>query len=523
MNSGKFNILNMKKEMEYGSYRKGLIAALLAVCAPVVVIILCDLLIVGRNVRMFYIDILGLAIAFVSVFIMIRILLAPVYRTIRLINQDGNQDKFHDSLVSMVERWNHLKKENQSLQQKVKQNMGYLRDGYLMQMVQGHLYSLTEIELENQLSNYGWNTDHKQHKIVLFNIMGLSDPNGKFIEKDKELATFTVSNVIDELANEDFRQYHVINFHDMSIGLLVSEEQSASENQFKSLSYSFCYKVIEQVQNLLDMKITISISSQTNHIKNVPLLFQEARQSFNYRDMYTQNQILDTTVNGTEQQEYEYPFALEKKIIHSIRLGLVEDTEELIEQFLYELGSKKWIIQQGMFLLMGSILHTLLNSGMSTNLMFLGNANTVFEELFQLREPEEILQWFKKKAIGPLVKELHDNQNVQLKQMIENVIVHMREHYMTDISLDYCADMMSTSPYALSKAFKQIIGINFIDYLTDIRISKAKDLLRNTDIKINNVADQVGYQHSYFTRIFKRNEGLTPSQYREMTSKRASD
>ncbi|WKL03578.1 helix-turn-helix transcriptional regulator [Paenibacillus amylolyticus] len=71
------------------------------------------------------------------------------------------------------------------------------------------------------------------------------------------------------------------------------------------------------------------------------------------------------------------------------------------------------------------------------------------------------------------------------------------------------------TPYALSKAFKQVSGINFIDYLTRVRMDAAKQLLRETTMKINDVAAAVGYQHSYFNRIFKKQEGVTPSQYHD--------
>jgi YesN/AraC family two-component response regulator len=75
------------------------------------------------------------------------------------------------------------------------------------------------------------------------------------------------------------------------------------------------------------------------------------------------------------------------------------------------------------------------------------------------------------------------------------------------------------NPVTLSKTFKQVTGKNFIDYLTELRMGKAKELLADTELKINDVAVQVGYQHSYFNRIFKKQEGITPSQYREMAQK----
>lgn len=64
--------------------------------------------------------------------------------------------------------------------------------------------------------------------------------------------------------------------------------------------------------------------------------------------------------------------------------------------------------------------------------------------------------------------------------------------------------------------FKDITGVNFIDYLTSIRLNKAKELLINTDMKINEIAETIGYKNSYFNRLFKRHEGYTPGQYREI-------
>ena len=88
--------------------------------------------------------------------------------------------------------------------------------------------------------------------------------------------------------------------------------------------------------------------------------------------------------------------------------------------------------------------------------------------------------------------------------------------YHTPISLELFADEHGVTSYNLSKAFKQNTGTNFIDYLTNTRLEKAKELLRTTDTKINHVAEKVGYQPTYFIRIFKKVEGITPGRYREL-------
>jgi YesN/AraC family two-component response regulator len=91
--------------------------------------------------------------------------------------------------------------------------------------------------------------------------------------------------------------------------------------------------------------------------------------------------------------------------------------------------------------------------------------------------------------------------------------------YSTEVSLESCADEVSLNPSFLSKIFKDYSGWNFIDYLTHIRLTKAKELLTDTDAKIMEIAEMTGYNNSYFNRIFKKHEGLTPSEYRELHRK----
>ena len=91
------------------------------------------------------------------------------------------------------------------------------------------------------------------------------------------------------------------------------------------------------------------------------------------------------------------------------------------------------------------------------------------------------------------------------------------KNYMNcDISLNTVAEYIGLSPAYFSTIFKQESGVNFIDYLTKIRINEAKRLLKNSDKRISDIALEVGYrdQH-YFSSLFKRYQKDTPKAYRE--------
>jgi YesN/AraC family two-component response regulator len=91
----------------------------------------------------------------------------------------------------------------------------------------------------------------------------------------------------------------------------------------------------------------------------------------------------------------------------------------------------------------------------------------------------------------------------------------MQKEILLDVSLEMYADQLQMSPSKLSKVFKQINGNNFIDTIVRMRIEKCKELLVTTDLKINDIAEQLHYQPSYLIRMFKKSEDITPRQYRE--------
>ena len=77
------------------------------------------------------------------------------------------------------------------------------------------------------------------------------------------------------------------------------------------------------------------------------------------------------------------------------------------------------------------------------------------------------------------------------------------------------AEEFHLTPQYISQLFKNEIGVNFLSYLTSIRMEKAKKLLLSTSLSIADVADQSDYgDYRVFTKVFKKSEGITPSQYR---------
>lgn len=99
---------------------------------------------------------------------------------------------------------------------------------------------------------------------------------------------------------------------------------------------------------------------------------------------------------------------------------------------------------------------------------------------------------------------------------VKKISEYIEENYNKDISLVQVANYIGFSSFYLSKLIKESLEINYVTYVTTIRIEKAKQLLIENQLNISEVAYEVGYSEpKYFSNVFKKMVGMTPSSYRK--------
>ncbi len=105
--------------------------------------------------------------------------------------------------------------------------------------------------------------------------------------------------------------------------------------------------------------------------------------------------------------------------------------------------------------------------------------------------------------------------DLQEEWTIHGITRFLQEHLTEEISLSVLAEEFHLNPQYISQLFKSEIGVNFLTYLTNLRMERAKKLLLTTALSIAEVSEQSGYaDYRVFTKVFKKTEGITPSQYR---------
>ena len=112
-----------------------------------------------------------------------------------------------------------------------------------------------------------------------------------------------------------------------------------------------------------------------------------------------------------------------------------------------------------------------------------------------------------------LIQEQTQNKNFAL---VKKINTYLQNEPIESVSLEGLASYLKMTPHYVSKLFKDEYNANFVDHITNKKISYAKILLQKGTLSIKEVSERSGYSdQNYFCRIFKKNTGLTPKEYQK--------
>ena len=202
----------------------------------------------------------------------------------------------------------------------------------------------------------------------------------------------------------------------------------------------------------------------------------------------------------------------QKLLASHIFSGDIERVETLFQTMMTYLDGIELEVQRGLIqYLFNDIDKQLFDIGLYDAFKDIQSSN---EEIRSLKDSREIYNW----GISKLKGIIH---NIQLNSKgSENVVIdrakeYINDNYHTDISLEDVANHVFLSPAYFSRIFKKYCDENFSEYLLKLRINKATILLRNTQLKVYEIAEKSGFKTvKYFYKLFKQQTGLTPTEYR---------
>jgi len=141
------------------------------------------------------------------------------------------------------------------------------------------------------------------------------------------------------------------------------------------------------------------------------------------------------------------------------------------------------------------------------------NYNGYLNEVLQIDDPGEFEAWYKNR-ITYLAMKIKKTREMATSKIVADAKRYIESHYSQDISLDVLSRKLGISPQYFSKLFKKEVGVNFIEYLTQLRLKKAKEIMKDGGKSIKEICYMVGYTDpNYFSRIFRKHTDLSPTEY----------
>ena len=266
------------------------------------------------------------------------------------------------------------------------------------------------------------------------------------------------------------------------------------------------------------------IGTGVSRLRELRASFREAERAFAGRFVSETNQILTwEELHGRNSDEPEVKglgaMQENRKLIGKfLRNGTLEEAESFVRTYFEEiLGENVRSMMMRQYVMM-DIYISVASFGQEIGIKeedLESECGDVREASGHIHSVEEMLSYIDK-LISGILKLRDETSGNRYKDIIEAAESYMRSHYMSDeISLGSVASSVGMSSSYFSSIFSQETGRTFVEYLTDIRMDKAKELLMCSNKKTSEIGFDVGYKDShYFSFIFKKTQGCSPKEYR---------
>jgi len=338
-------------------------------------------------------------------------------------------------------------------------------------------------------------------------------------EHDAEFLRFAAYDIFKETLAKD----RILSFRTREERMVAIVSGEENESLLYEQVYSLAEEVRYHIEKYLKFTVTIGIGRACEQIERLPDAYKSALSALDYRLLLGKNRVLSILdIEGKPSTSVPINADWDRKLASAVKTGSAQEAYRLIENGIAELKSSHAPIDD-CFLQVQKTVLSLMNS-MQELAIDDREPFTAFRmsltDVYRFKTLDEIEAWLKE-AVYAIVSAIADSRSRLTRMQIQRAVEYIEANFANDkMSLqDLCRHaLMSTSYFSL--VFKQHTGVTFIEYLTGIRIAKAKELLPHTALKFYEIAEQVGYKDpNYFSILFKKHTGMTPKDYREKQKK----
>ncbi|MGI5971520.1 MAG: helix-turn-helix domain-containing protein [Oscillospiraceae bacterium] len=282
-------------------------------------------------------------------------------------------------------------------------------------------------------------------------------------------------------------------------------------------------KLRKKIKQKYDGFLTIAVGSQEYTLGNIPISYERARIAVQYRISLGVDRIIPYGMYSFEHRSIDDIITpdTERRLRNATEALFSKAVSFELDELFASLSAEPNTYPPLYYNVSSRVAALMLDTLKEAGVLF-GNRNIMYDEfnhqLYASYSPQSIRNCVVSWAVA-LIEHTLQGRDSQESRSIRIAKAYIKDHYMESIRLNDVALVVHLNPSYLSTLFKSEVGINFNDYLIDCRLTAAKQLLRDTTLTVNQIAEKIGYSDSkYFSKLFVKVVGVKPSEYRKLYS-----
>lgn len=415
----------------------------------------------------------------------------------KLFGEGANANEKNEFEI-IATRWKLLNDSKEELEEKIEQNYERLASNVIYNVISGRTEKNSYQQINNELKMFGFDLEKG------FQVLNVTFTE-PFEGESQNIENF--ESILRKEFQINFPERLIIKSSPVSYLLFIDNAVDIGVNKTR----------IMKINEITKYYMTVVFGAEITNVEN---LYNEIQKVFAYRTyqrLIFQNQFID--INNFQPPNKHYNVNTDQNIENIITTIRTSDNVHVEKSFndwfnmVIDNCDYQYYLLQEVRKLSEAIRKSFSEEQLISSA---DNNDDFFRKLMFIFDKKNIKEFVWSNVLVPIVEKYVDSNQAKIELAVIKLVEYVNANYMDrNLSLDERAEQLDVDIVHLSRYFKAKMGLNYIDYLTQVRLNKAKQLLVQTVFPIKEIADSVGYESSYFNRIFKKNYNMTPGEYRK--------
>jgi two-component system response regulator YesN len=406
-----------------------------------------------------------------------------------------------------------IQKEHQKVQVEnltLKENNRMMKESLLNQIISNE-YNLTDEDATKRLSHFNIEFKNPCFIVACIEIDHLDRKWGKVSER--LLMKYAVTNILNEALEESWN-HNIFNGPEGRIVCLVEHRNSLTDITPSLEGYK---KLGALIKKHLNFTITVGVGRSKEGFKGISSSYKEALEALQNKFVLGHDRVIDygSTLTDGGKQAF-YPKEVNEELLIELRMRNSERVQQILDDAFKSIRERQLSIDYVYVICMGLI---------AVNLSYITEAGHPIEDCFgenffpysEIRKFESAdmtFEWIKQ-LFHKAIQYTGQYKNTRASKIAQSAKLYIEQGYSDpDLQLEHVANHVFINASYLRAVFKKEFGLTLSDYVTQYRMKKAKELLGRGTMRLSDIAERVGYSDaSYFSKSFKKYYGYSPSEY----------